>query len=71
MLVLRKSGYRDGEREVALDRDRELEVVLTPLRPQQRPARAPSSTPAPTPASTPKSAPPTKRGSDLRNPFDD
>jgi tRNA A-37 threonylcarbamoyl transferase component Bud32 len=66
-LSIRHGGYKDVARDVPLDRDRDLEVVLVPK--AKAVASAGKKPPAPAHPAAPPPAQP-KRVSDLRNPFE-
>jgi serine/threonine-protein kinase len=67
-LTIRHGGYKDVSREVLLDRDRDVEVVLVPkpktVASAHRPAAPQPQAPAPSQPRQPKHV------SDLRNPFE-
>jgi eukaryotic-like serine/threonine-protein kinase len=69
-LTIKHSGYKDVARGVALDRDRDVEVVLVPK--QKAVASATPGKKRPAQPAQPAAPPPAqpKRVSDLRNPFE-
>jgi serine/threonine-protein kinase len=71
-LVLRRPGYREETREISLNADKDIEVVLMAKESKvaTRGKPATHSAPVAAPKPQPSQPPPKTRVSDLRNPFD-
>jgi serine/threonine-protein kinase len=69
-VTVRRAGFKDVTRPVALDRDQAVDIVLTPKRDKvaERTTRSPSKTQST--AVQPPAQPPTHHVTDLRNPFE-